>query len=98
MSGRVKRPVVRPAPAGYWAVEDRCTLVVNETTREVFRLSGLEQVLWDCLEMGYPPEQVRQAVSALGKLEQDAAEREIQAILEEWRMLGLVELEECLHG
>lgn len=98
MSDRVKRPVVRRAQAVYWAVEERCTLVVNETTREVFRLSGLEQVLWDCLEMGYLPEQVRQTVSALGQFDQDAAGREIQAILQEWLMLGLVELEECPHG
>ena len=98
MSGKPQTQVYRAAPGVYWAVEQGCTLVVNELRSEVFRLAGLEQMVWDCLVLKYLPDQVRQMAAMVGKLEPEAAGREIQAILQEWRSLGLVEMEGPRHG
>lgn len=98
MSGEEKRSVIRATQELYWVVDESCTLVVNEKRREVFRLSGLEQAVWDCLEMGYSAEKLLQTVAGLGKLTPEAAEREVRAILLEWQTLGLVELSAEPHG
>jgi hypothetical protein len=90
--------VITPAQAVHWAVDQHCTLVVNENRREVFRLTGLEQAFWDCLTLGYSYQQSRDVIAALGKLDLDAADREIQSILAEWHRLHLVEIEEVGHG
>jgi hypothetical protein len=98
MSGRAKTPALHPAEDVYWAVEQGFTLVVKERRREAFRLAGLEQVVWDCLEMGYTLEQAGQTVAAAGKISPEAARVEIQAILQEWQTLGLVQREEPKRG
>jgi len=93
-----ERGMIRSAQDIYRVVDEGCTLVVNEERREVFRLSGLEQAVWDCLEMGYSAEKLLQTVAALGKLTPEAAEREVRAILLEWQSLGMVEFEAEQHG
>jgi len=96
--GLKKKGVLRAAPEIYSVVDERCTLVVNEERREVFRLTGLEQVVWDCLELGYNLQQARRTLSALGDLSQEATGRALDSMLQEWQTLGLVEIEAGLHG
>jgi hypothetical protein len=92
MKAESKYPALRPAQDVDWTVEDNCTLVVNERRREVFRLTGLEQALWDCLELGFSFEQVHKILEVLGRLTSEEAEREMKAIFKEWEILGLVEV------
>jgi hypothetical protein len=96
MKAEPKYPVVSLAQDLNWSVEEGFTLVVNEKLQEVFRLSGLEQALWDCLELGFSFEQVRKMLQVMGSLTPEETEREMSATLREWETLGLVEVHS--HG
>jgi hypothetical protein len=91
MSASSRYSMLHPKQDTAWAVEASCTLVVNDKTREVFRLTGVEQALWDCLELGYSFERVRKMLEVMGRLAPEEAERAMNAILMEWETLGLVE-------
>jgi hypothetical protein len=75
-----------------WSVEKAFTLVVNHRRKEAFRLSGLEQALWDCMQMGLSFEKQVRMLGMLGKMDCFNAEREVRAILREWKAQGLVEV------
>ena len=75
-----------------WSVEKAFTLVVNDHRKEASRLSGLEQALWDCLQMGLSFDQQVKMLGMLGKMDCLDAEREVRAILRDWKTQGLVEV------
>jgi hypothetical protein len=83
---------LRPAGGIHWSVEKSFTLVVNDSRKEAFRLSGLEQALWDCMQMGLSFDRQVWMLGMLGKMDCFDAEREVRAILREWKTLGLVEV------
>jgi hypothetical protein len=93
MSRRDKAGVVCAAPDLYYAVEQGFMLVVKESSGEAFRLAGMEQVAWDCLNLGYTRERIEVTLAAAGKLSPAAAKLELEAILQEWQTLGLVQVE-----
>ena len=90
--------IVTPAQNVHWVVDQSCTLVVNETRNEVFRLTGMEQTLWDCLVLGDGHQQVRYFIAAMGKMDMKAADEKIHSILAEWHRLNLVEIFEVALG
>jgi len=92
------KKIISPAQKVHWAVEQNCILVVNETRNEVFRLTGMEQTIWDCLVLGCSHQKVRYFIAAMGKLDLNAADQEIHAILAKWHRLNLVEIEEAALG
>jgi hypothetical protein len=93
-----KTVTIRAAPDLYYTVEQGFTLVVKEDSGEVFRLAGMEQIVWDCLNLGTARERVEATLATAGKLSPEAARSELEAILQEWQTLGLVRMEALQGG
>ena len=93
MSGRDEGRRLYAAQDLYYAEEQGFTLLVKERSGEAFRLAGVEQVVWDCLNLGYTRERMETTLAAVGKLSPEAARSELEAILQEWQTLGLVQVE-----
>jgi hypothetical protein len=93
MSAREKTEMLKAAPDLYYAVEKGFTLVVKESSGEAFRLTGLEQIVWDCLNLGYARDRVEATLAEAGRLSPEAARSVLEAVLQEWKILGLVQTE-----
>ena len=93
MSDEEKTVILEAAPGLFYAVEQGFTLVVKEGSGEAFRLVGLEQIVWDCLNLGYGRARVEATLGAAGKLSPEARRGVLDAILQEWQLLGLVQTE-----
>jgi hypothetical protein len=90
--------LLKPVEKVYWVTDQDCTLVVNETRGETHRLAGLEQVIWDCLILGYGAQKMKTLIEKMGMVEAGAVDREMISIFREWERKGLVEIEEATYG
>lgn len=98
MRDREKTEILKAVPDLYYAEEKGFTLVVKESSGEAFRLTGLEQIVWDCLNLGYARERVETTLAEAGKLSPEAARSVLEAVLQEWKTLGLVQTEATKGG
>ena len=92
------RRIIKPVEKVYWVTDQACTLVVHEPRNEVHRLTGIEQVVWECLILGYGLEKVKDLIEKMGMVEADAAEQEVTSILCAWQDRHLVEIKETKNG
>ncbi len=83
-----------PAPSIAWVTDRRCTLVVNEAEGAVFQLTGLSEVVWDCLVQGFSYVKIVRMVAEMRGATPDSAGEMVEAMLREWRDLGLVRVGE----
>lgn len=97
MTGPAPVSRLRASPSVCWVTDRRCTLVVSETRGEVLRLTGVPEVVWDCLVLGMAYARIQKVVAELRHISETAAGDEIDHILREWQELGLVEMEDR-HG
>jgi len=61
-------------------------------------LTGIAEVLWDCLMQGFSFARISQITAEMRRTSLDAAEAAVQAILREWRDLGIIVQKEEEHG
>lgn len=87
-----------PAPLVTWVTERGCTLVVNEENAEAFQMTGFNEVLWDCLVQGFSYAKIIQIAAEMRAGTPAVADEMVQAVLREWRELGLVRIEGQAHG
>lgn len=86
------------APKVTWVTDRGGTLVVHEDSTAVFQLTGLAEVLWDCLVQGFSYDRIIQITAEMRGIPLDAAEEAVRAILREWSDLGIVVQKEEEHG
>jgi hypothetical protein len=82
----------------YWVTDRDCTLLVQETPGEVYRLTGVEQLVWDCLILGYSLKKVKALIIKMGMVDAGLVDKEMASILDEWQHRNLVEIVETTNG
>jgi len=86
------------APKVTWVTDRSGTLVVHEDSDAVFQLTGLAEILWNCLVQGFSYARIIQITAEMRRTSLDAAEEAVQAVLREWRDLGIIVQKEEEHG
>jgi hypothetical protein len=81
------------APGVRWVRERDRILVISPENGQVFSLRGTRAVTWDGLMLGHSARRIVRLIHNLTGLTQVAAIRELQTILEEWRIAGLLQVE-----
>lgn len=77
-----------------WRRDVSGTIVVNELDGRAHRITGIAEVIWDCLLLSYPYPKIIDVVSQLTSSTLAGAEEETFAHLCEWRDLGLLTVQE----
>lgn len=85
--------ILTPGNSVTWVTDQRCTLIVNEDLNLVFQLTGIDEVLWDCLIQGVSYNKIIQMVSEMRNYSTEAAVIRVEATFLEWCNLGLVQEE-----
>lgn len=77
-----------------WRRDTSGTIIINERDGRVHRLTGIAEVIWDCLLLSYPYPKIVDMVAQLSSSTLAAADEETFAHLCEWRDLGLITVKE----
>ena len=77
-----------------WRRDGSGTIVVNDRDRRAHRITGIAEVVWDCLLLSYPYPKIVETVAQLSSSTLASADEDIYALLCEWRDLGLVAVKE----
>jgi hypothetical protein len=94
----ISRKICKPVEKVYWVTDRDCTLLVQETRGEVYRLAGVEQLVWDCLILGYSLKKVKALIIKMGMVDAGLVDKEMASILDEWQHRNLVEIVETTNG
>jgi hypothetical protein len=92
------RQAVRFSEGISWVVDAAQTIVVDETRRQVYMLTGDDRAVWDWLVLGYAFTRIAQMLAAMHAVTLTQGETELAAMIRGWHTAGLLEIAEQTNG
>lgn len=87
---RRERSVYTVGESVRWVVDDDRVIVVDDVVPAAHVLRGREAMIWRVLTLSHGYRRLAEFLSAAEDLTGPDAERELRAVLERWRRLGLL--------
>jgi hypothetical protein len=72
--------------------------VVQGSNGGIYKLKGLEQVLWDCLVLGYSRKKIIRLLMRMNIVDAGSVEQTVASIMNDWQQKKLLMVEAVPDG